>query len=84
MISDPIDVADQLSGDISYTRTLLSAAEDKVRFYLENKKLLGPYTELLSGCAAEVANLLFLIEQYLDKMDRQTETLSALLYHGAE
>lgn len=79
---DPRDVADQLSCDIDYIRTLLSAAGDKVRFYLENKKLLGPYMELLYGCALEIDNLLSLVEQHLEKMDRQTETLTDLLYRA--
>ncbi len=77
---DPIDVADALSSDIDYVRTLLSAAADKTLFYLENRKLLGPYGELLYSCANELDNLLFLVRKYLEKMDGEVEAVSDLLY----
>lgn len=77
---DPKDVADSLAGNIDYMRTLLGAAGDKVIFYLENKKLLGPYGELLYGCALELENLLSLAERFLERMDGEMETATELLY----
>lgn len=76
----PIDVADELLNSISYMRTLLGAAEDKVRFYLSNGPELGPYRELLARHAAETDTLLDLAERCLDQMDGQMDAVADLLY----
>lgn len=77
---DPKDLADQFAGDVDYMRTLLSAAEDKVRFYLENRKLMGSRGELLYGCARELSNLLALTQDHLDRIDAELGTVTELLY----
>ena len=77
---DPIDMADELLNSISYMRTLLGAAGDKVQFYLSNGPQLGPYRELLAQHAAETGALLDLAERFLDKMNRQIDTVTDLLY----
>ncbi len=77
---DPIDIADALSADVGYMRTLLSAIGEKTAFYLENRRLLGPYGELLYSCAAELSDLLHITQRYLDKMDGELETASEFLY----
>lgn len=77
---DPKDVADGLAASIDYMRTLLSAAQDKAVFYLENRKLLGPQGELLYICAKELDDLLVLAGRFLDKMDGQVGTAMDLLY----
>lgn len=77
---DPKDVADRLSEDLAYMRTLLSAAQDKTVYYLENRKLLGPRGELLYLCAEELDDLLALAERFLDKIDGQMGTVADLLY----
>ena len=76
---DPIDMADDLLNSISYMRTLLGAAEDKVKFYLSGGPQLGPYRELLAQHAAETGALLDLAERFLDKMDRQADAVTDLL-----
>ncbi len=77
---DPTDIADALASDLDYMRTLLGAAADKTLFYLENRKLLGPYEELLYSCAAELDNLLSLARRYLEKMDGEVGTVTDCLY----
>ncbi len=77
---DPIGAVDEISSDIDYMRTLLNAATDKTVFYLENRKLLGPYGELLYSCAAELDNLLCLARRYLEKMDGEVGTVTDCLY----
>ena len=77
---DPRDLADRFAGDVDYMRTLLSAAEDKVRFYLENRKLLDPRGELLHACARELANLLSLTQDHLERIDGELGTVTELLY----
>lgn len=76
---DPIDVADVLLSSIGYMRTLLGAAEDKVKFYLSGGPQLGPYRELLAQHAAETEALLALSERFLDRMDRQVDAVTDLL-----
>ena len=76
---DPIDMADDLLSSIGYMRTLLGAAEDKVKFYLSGGPQLGPYRELLAQHAAETGALLDLAERFLDKMDRQMDAVTDLL-----
>lgn len=76
---DPIDMADDLLSSISYMRTLLGAAEDKVKFYLSGGPQLGPYRELLARHAAETGAILDLAERFLDKMDTQIDAVTDLL-----
>ena len=77
---DPIDMADDLLSSISYMRTLLGAAEDKVKLYFSGGPQLGPYRELLAQHAAETGALLDLAGRFLDKMDCQADAVTDLLY----
>lgn len=77
---DPMDVADALASDLDYLRTLLCAAEDKVRFYLSNRNLLGSCNELLALQARELDGLLALAERFLGKMEQEMDTVTDLLY----
>lgn len=77
---DPKDAADEFISDIDYMRTLLRAAEDKVRFYLSNRDMLGPYRELLAQHAQETDTLLDQTKKFLEKMERDMETVADLLY----
>ena len=77
---DAIDVADALLSSTGYMRTLLSAAEDKVQFYLANKSLFGPGGALLSLQARALDDLLFLAGRFLDKMEGDMETAAGLIY----
>lgn len=77
---DPKDLADQFAGDVDYMRTLLGAAEDKVRFYLENRRLLGSRGELLHSCARELSNLLALAQDHLERIDGELGAVTELLY----
>lgn len=74
--NDAIDVSDTLLSSISYMRTLLGEAEDKVQFYLSHGPQLGPYRELLARHAAETDALLGLMERFLDQMEQDTRALS--------
>lgn len=73
---DAIDVADALLSNTGYMRTLLGAAEDKLRFYLSHGPQLGPYRELLAQHAAETDALLGLMERLLDQMEGDIRMLS--------
>lgn len=77
---DPKDIADQLSGDVTYMQTLLGAAQDKVQLYLSNRHLLGPCEELLFLQARELDDLLALAERFLERIDGELETATDLLY----
>lgn len=77
---DPKDIADEFFSSISYMRTLLGAAEDKMQFYLSNSALLGPYRELLARQADETDALLTLMERLLERMEGNMELVGNLLY----
>ena len=74
------DLAEECGKDLTYLRTLLFAAEDKVQFYLSNKPLLGQYWELLNHHAAELGILLGMTQEVLEALDEKMEQLSAGLY----
>ena len=80
--NDLTDIADALASDMNYMGTLLRAAEDKVSFYLRNRKLLSPNGELLYSCALELENLLSLMSRFLDRMDGEVETVTDCLYRS--
>lgn len=75
----PLDLVNDMTNNLDYMHTLLGAAEDKVLFYLENRKLLGPYEKLLSSCALELETLLFLMRQFVVQMGTDTEAVTELL-----
>lgn len=81
---DLMTTADALSNDLDFMHTLLSAARDKTIFYLENRKLLGPYGELLQCCASELENLLSLAGQFLNRMDGEVEAVLEFAYAGGQ
>lgn len=73
-------IADGLAADLDYACTLTSAAGDKIIFYLENRKLLGPYRDLLSSHALELENLVCLTGRFLERMNGKVRTLTDLAY----
>lgn len=70
------DLADECGKSLSYLRTLLFAAEDKVQFYLSNRSLWGQYWELLNHHAAELGILLGITQEVLEALDEKMEQLS--------
>ena len=78
--NDPRNVADACGKDLTYLRTLLFAADDKVQFYLSNRSLLGPYWELLTHHAAELGILLSLTQERLEQLEGGMELLSEHFY----
>lgn len=74
------DLADGCDKDLTYLRTLLCAAEDKVQFYLSNRSLLGQYWELLNHHAAELGILLGLTREVLEALDGKVELISDQVY----
>lgn len=78
--NDLTDLAEKCGQELTYMRTLLLAADDKVQFYLSNKPLLGPYWELLNYHATELGILLSLTQDVLEEVDGKMERLSNGLY----
>lgn len=78
---DPMRLADECVRDLNSLRMLLGAAEDKVRFYLEDPKLLGPYAELLQGHAMDLDHILVFIKHFAEKLDGELDVVTDILYH---
>lgn len=77
---DPRLLVDHISGNAGYLRTLLSAADSRTLFFLENRSILGPYRELLCEIAADISNLLILTRGVLEQIEGQLEALTDVLY----
>lgn len=82
---DAKTLSDGLSDCIHSLRTLLSAMDDQLLFYLSNPRLLGthPNGALLGCCAEQVCGLLSLSQTVLAQMDERAEALSDFLYQRA-
>lgn len=82
---DARTLSDGLNDGIDDLRTLLSAMDDQLCFYLSNRRLLGdhPNGELLRCCASEVCGLLALCQNVLARMDERADALADFLYRGA-
>lgn len=76
---DQLDLADEISSDIGYIRTLMEAAVDKTHFYLANQALLGQHRDILIYQAQEIEGLLSLAERFLDRTVENTDSACALL-----
>lgn len=74
------DLADECGKNLTYMRSLLLAADDKVQFYLSSRPLLGPYWELLNHHAAELGILLSLTRDVLEQIASKMEQISDGLY----
>lgn len=59
------DNAENVSANLSSLQCLLSAVDDKVRFYLLDGQTYGPYSEIVHYHAKEMQGLLSLMEGVL-------------------
>lgn len=76
---DQLDLADEITSDIGYIRTLMEAAVGKTHFYLANQALLGQHRDILIYQAQEIEGLLSLAERFLDRTAENTDSACALL-----
>lgn len=77
---DVKSIADDVSASIGSVKALLSAIDDKVRFYLLDKSHSGPYWELLRYYALEIQALLGVTEGIVCEMERDQDTVTDILY----
>lgn len=61
--------AETVSANLSSLQCLLSAVDDKVRFYLLDDKTYGPYSEIVHYHAKEMQGLLAIMEGILAGAD---------------
>ena len=80
---DQLDLADEITSDIGYIRTLMEAAVDKTHFYLAGPALLGPHQEILTCQAQEIEELLALAGRLLDRTLQNTDRAYELLRGAA-
>lgn len=63
------DTAEKVSANLSSLQCLLSAVDDKVRFYLLDDQTYGPYSEIVHYHAKEMQGLLAIMEEILAGAD---------------
>lgn len=80
---DMKSIAEDVSATIGSVKTLLSAIDDKVRFYLldKNRILSDPLWELTRYHALEIQSLLGIAEVYLNEAEQDQDKVVGLL-HG--
>lgn len=59
------DTAEKVSANLSSLQCLLSAVDDKVRFYLLDGQTYGPYSEIVHYHAKEMQGLLAIMEEII-------------------
>lgn len=60
---------EKVSANLSSLRCLLSAVDDKIRFYLFDDQTYGPYSEMIHYHAAEIQGLLGIMEGIISDAD---------------
>lgn len=63
------ETAENVSANLSSLHCLLSAVDDKVRFYLLDDQTYGPYNEVVHYHAKEMQGLLAIMEEILAGAD---------------
>ena len=63
------DNAERVSANLSSLQCLLGAVNDKVRFYLLDDRIYGPYGEIVRYHAKELQGLLAIMEGILAEAD---------------
>ena len=63
------DNAENVSANLSSLQCLLSAVDDKVRFYLLDDQTYGPYSEIVHYHAKEIQGLLAIMEEIIAGAD---------------
>lgn len=63
------ETAENVSANLSRLQCLLSAVDDKVRFYLLDDQTYGPYSEIVHYNAKEMQGLLAIMEWILADAD---------------
>ena len=69
------DNAEKVSANLSSLQCLLSAVDDKVRFYLLDNQTYGPSSEIVHYHAKELQGLLAIIEGILTDADMDLNTV---------
>jgi hypothetical protein len=72
--------SDRVDCCIDNLKALLSAADDKVRFYLMNKTIFGNCSELVWHYALELQTLLSIAESCVFDMERAQDSVSDAIY----
>ena len=73
-------IADDVYATIGSVKALLSAIDDKVRFYLLDKNNSGPYWELMRYHAMDIQNLLSIAEIFATEAERDQKLVTGLLF----
>ena len=63
------DTTEKVSANLSSLQCLLSAVDDKVRFYLLDGQTYGPYSEIVHYHAKEIQGLLAIMEEIIAGAD---------------
>lgn len=69
------DTTEKVSANLSSLQCLLSAVDDKIRFYLLDGQTYGPYSEIVHYHAKELQGLLAIMEGILSDADRDLDTV---------
>lgn len=76
---DVKSIAEDVQANIGSVKALLSAVDDKIRFYLLDKTCYGPYWELVKYHADEIQALLAVTESMVFEMDRDQSMVIDIL-----
>ena len=76
--------ADEVDCCITNVRALLSAIDDKLRFYLTDKSITGPYWELVKYHTLTIQTLLSMADSYLADAEEAQSQVTDTLYGVGE
>lgn len=69
------DNAENVSANLSSLQCLLSAVDDKVRFYLLDDQTYGPYSQIVHYHAKEIQGLLAIMDEILAGADQDLDAV---------
>lgn len=72
--------AEDVQAGFDVLRVLADSVDDKLAFYIQNKTLFGPYSELVRSHAMNIQTLLGVLNDYIWTMEKtQTDVIRHII-----
>lgn len=76
---------EDVQADMDTVRVLTDAVGEKIRFFVTETSLFGPYTDVIHSYAQDIQTLLSVIRNYIWRMDKeQTKIIDMVVEHEKE
>lgn len=73
------DKAENVQAEMDTLRVLVDAVDSKLRFFIAEESLFGPYTDLIKSYALDIQVLLHVLNDYIWQMNQAQDEIIHIL-----